>query len=338
VTRRRIVLVLLIAITALSQTVTSTTAAFTASVAPATSDLAIASMAAPTGLVATPVGDDVALSWASGSITGGDAVGHRMATAWLGIEPGVRDGRDVPAGCTDEGGLLPLTRVAGGTFTSTGAAWLVPGSWRCYGVRADYPAAPSPASWSSVTGNPVAAVQVGHVVRSVTLVDGGTPGRLRPGDAFVVTFNQPVATATGPVSTSGGWTTPAAGNDVCIHSSSDTIVVGRVASALGSACTSGGDAVVGRVTGAALSPNDQTSAYRATYAWAGCATASTCTELTVTLGTRYRGSDVSVSIGASASFAPTTDGGRLTTPGGTALCSASNTSWSTCRPTPTGGL
>jgi hypothetical protein len=337
VTRRRIVLVLLLAITALSQTVTSTTAAFTASVAPATSELAIASMAAPTALVATPVDDDVALSWASGSITGGD-VGHRVATAWLGVEPGVRDGHDIPAGCTDESDLLPLTRMTGATFASTGAAWLVPGSWRCYGVRAEYPAAPSPASWSSVTGNPVAAVQVGHVVRSVALVDGGSAGKLRSGDRFVLTFNQPVATATGPVATSGGGSTPNAGNDVCIHSSSDTIVLGRVTSALGSACTSGADAVVGRVTGAALAPNDQTTAYRATYAWAGCAVTARCTELTVTLGTRYRGADVSVSVGTSASFAPTSEGGRLTTPGGTALCSASNTMWSTCRPTPTGGL
>jgi hypothetical protein len=179
-----------------------------------------------------------------------------------------------------------------------------------------------------VIGNPVVAVQVGHAIRTAELVDGGSPGQLRPGDAFVVRFVQPVDVATGPT----------AANDICVHATSDDLLIGRVESRSGRACSTNHATIVGRIDGLGLAPNGETSAYAATYAWSDCVDDGECTTLTATVGDRTRGGDVDATVGTSTVLLPSTRSGVLRAVDGTALCTAANTTARHCQPTVSGGL
>lgn len=320
--------------------VAGTSASFNAGTDNRDNKMAMAALTAPTALTATPAAGDVNLAWGAGSFGGGTGFGHRVMVRNLGVEPGVRDGLDGPASTCSASDTFTSTPARTGASTTsvthTGAVSGAAGSYACYRVETEYPASPATAQWFSQTGNPVATVMLGHVVRTVTAVNGGGPGDVDEGDSFVLTFNQAVNIATGPVTTDDPSGSPTTGHDVCVDSSSGTINLGRVA--IGTNCGAGQAVTVGRITGLTMTPGGERPGYHATYTWSDCPTAGQCHTLTILLGRRYRDNKtVTVTGTTSPSFAPTATVGWLQSASGAGqLCNITNTATQTCRPVPTG--
>jgi hypothetical protein len=324
--------------------VADTTASFNASTAN-TGSVALASVDAPTGATATITGDDVTVTWTPGAIDDGSPIGHRLRRFSSGmVEADPKDGLDAPTGCT-EGATFPNSpniRTPAGVDEHTDAnvgSTSASGSYRCYRIEAEYPAAPATARWSSQIGNAVVLVQIGHAVKTFQLVDGGTPGQLRTGDSFVFTFIQPVDTTTGPVDTAGG-ATPTSGNDICLQGGNHAIVIGRTEGLLGTNCSATQSNVGARVKNMDFTPSNARSSYGATYAWSDCTAPTACRVLTATLGSVYMGSDTTAVItDPSTDITPsTTSGALLAAANGQALCNASNNGSRTCRPLAIGSL
>lgn len=324
----------------------STNAAFQAATENATSEVATASLAPATAPTATLSGADVEVTWSSGSMSSGDPVGHRLRRR-VAVEPDPKDGLDGPTTC--DGSVAfpnsPVIRLATDitSYLDVGVSTTaVSGSYRCYEISTEYPAAPTNARWTTVEGMPVAIVQVGSAVKTLELIDGGTPGLLRAGDQFRFTFIQPIDTTTGPTDTNGG-TPPTAGNDICVQTSNSAIVVGRTSDLLNVSCTQTNTNVGGRVrlitmTGAAARRN----AYRATYAWTDCLPGdpNACRTMTATLGDVYLGvDDVTATAAVGADLIPSTVAGSLlSAEDALALCNGANSTTKTCRPLVTGSL
>lgn len=320
--------------------VASTSASFNGSTSNPDNTLSTASLTAPAGLSAVPAGDDVALAWGAGSFGGGTGFGHRVMSHSMGVEADPRDGLDGPAGTCGASDAFTTTaaRTAASVTSAThaNAALDAAGSWACYRADAEYPAAPAAGQWYSQNNNPTATVLLGHVVRSVVGYNGGDASRFDDGDSFVLTFNQAVNIATGPVSTNNQTGTPSSGHDVCIVSSSGMINIGRTQ--IGTNCATTQAVSVGRLMGLTMSPGGERGGYHATYTWSDCPVAGQCNVLTVLVGRRYRDNkNVDVSM-TSASLAPTTSAGTLTSTTGAAICATVNTATSTCRPVPTGTM
>jgi hypothetical protein len=337
---RVVALVGLAVVSILTSHVGGTTASFTAVARNDAAGFSIDALVAPSDLTATVVGNGIDLAWTPGAFAGsGDAAGQRIAAELLGVEAGTRIG--APLECDESDAFATsITRAPAGTSSySDGITAIDAGGWRCYRVTSEYPATPAVSGFHSEGQNPMIAVQLGHVVRSVTLVDGGTPGDLRPGDAFVFAFNQPVDSATGPVSTSGS-PKPKAGNDICIHSNSGAIVIGRDESLLNANCAANNAHRTGKLATVSMLPSGQRNAYEATYTWSDCLPSdpALCSTMTATIGDRYRGNtDVSIDADGAA-LTPNVLTGALLAADGTPLCFAANNGRHTCRPTVTGSL
>ena len=112
-----------------------------------------------------------------------------------------------------------LTTTASLAYTDTGR-YTPQGTYECYQVQTTYN------TWNSVSGNPIAAAQLGFVAAGVAITNGGGAGKLDTGDTIVVTYNQAVNTATGPSGT----------DNVCTDTGTNTIratfAAGRNSSAL----------------------------------------------------------------------------------------------------------
>jgi hypothetical protein len=324
--------------------ITGTSASFNASASNRNSSYATASLTAPSALAASVSGNDVSLSWSAGSFGGGTGFGHRIQTRSMGVQADPRDGQSTPGTCaaTDTFSTTAVrTNAATTTATHTGASSSAnAGSWLCYRADTEYPANPSPAQWFSQTGNPVAAVMVGHVVRSVSAANGGTAGSVGQGDVFTFTFNQAVNIATGPSNTNNNPNNaPTTGNDVCVDPTGGVIVFGRGGTDLNTACSASNIGIVGTVSGLSFTSNGQPPAYHAVWSWSDCPAAGQCRSLSVTLGKRYLEKKDYAVTSVSASFTPSTTAGALTSAaGGVAICTAANTSTSTCRPVAAGSV
>src|SRR5439155_16100439 len=125
--------------------------------------------------------------------------------------------------------------AAGTSYTDTGR-YTPQGTWFCYQVKTSY------ASWTSVSSNPTAAAQLGVVVTSMAAANGGTAGKLDPGDTITVTFNQPISTSTGPSGT----------NSMCAIAGA-TIVLGSTTAS--GACAASETVNLGKLTGGTSSAN-----------------------------------------------------------------------------------
>ena len=265
--RPLLVLCIAAAATLASQFVPGSVAAFSAQAVNAGSVYALTSVYAPTTLTAAAVGHDVALTWASGSNGNGYAV--------LGV------GNGTSSNCTSAT-FAALGTTAGTSYTDTGR-YTPQGTWFCYRTQTTY------GSWSSVTANPTAAAQLGVVAATVQAQNGGTAGRLDTGDRIIVTFNQALATASGPSGT----------NTVCAVNGSP-IVVGSTTTS--GTCATGETTNLGKLTGGTTAANGR---WNATWAWSAANTT-----LTVTLGTRTSGASVATTSG-SWTFNPTTTAAKL---------------------------
>lgn len=153
-----------------------TSASFNGSASNRDNTLATASLTAPADLAAAPAGNGVALTWGAGSFGGGTGFGHRVMSRTIGVEADPRDGIDGPSDTCAASDTFTTsaarTAAAVTSATHANAAARVAGSYACYRVDAEYPAAPATSQWYSQTGNPTAVVMLGHVVKSIVAHNG----------------------------------------------------------------------------------------------------------------------------------------------------------------------
>lgn len=265
-------------------------AAFT-SAPTASQSISSRNLIAPASLAATPSGHDVSLSWPAGT----SGSGYQLLTAANGTS----------SNCASAS-FTSLTTTTGLAATDTGRS-TPQGTYQCYQVRTTYN------TWWSINSNPTAAAQLGFVASSVAITNGGAAGDLDTGDTIVITYNQPVDTTTGP----------AASDNLCTDTTTNTIVVGSTGAGATCAVTPG---TVGTITGMTIAKKGRLAA---TWTWN-----TAHTVLTVTLGAKTAGSTGIAS--GTGTFNPTTTA-MLSANGAFHNCDT-NTAGGNCLPTITGGF
>ena len=263
--------------------------------ATASQTISTLTLTAPSGLTGVPAGHDVGLTWSAGS--GGS--GYAVQAAANGTS----------SSCS-AAVFAALGTTSGTTFTDTGR-FTPQGTYECYRVLTTY------GGWTSASGNPTVAVQLGFVAQAVAVANGGTAGVLDPGDRITITYNQAVATASGPVST----------NKVCTNSAStgNIIMLGDTITG----CSASTAVTVGAISGGTA---NKASAYSATWAWSAGNTV-----LTITIGARTSGT-ANPTITGSRTLNPTTTAtGMLSATGSFHNCD-SNTGGGACLPTVSGSF
>lgn len=277
-----------VAVAGISQ---GTFAAFVGSTGNGGNAFALTALYAPGGLTTSPAGHSVDLTWTAGQ----NGNGYRVLSAPA-PDPLVND-------CTGAS-FSEIGSPAGTSYTDTAST--PQGTWRCYTVRTSY------ASWTSVQNNPVAGARLGFVASIVDFTNTGNQ-RIDDGDTFTVTFNQPVAAATGPQ----------AGNSICWQN--DRIVLGSTGT--GSCAANDTSPRLGFLTGGAIDRNFRLAA---TWGWS-----SDGRVLTITVGARLSGSGNYGQAG-SWTFTPTTNPALLqSVSGGVHVCD-SNAGGANCLPNVSG--
>lgn len=269
----------------------SAIAAFTKT-ASASQTISSRNLGAPTGLTGAASGHNVNLSWTAG--TNGSGYGIDAAA------------NGTSSNCT-AASFSALTTTAGTSITDTGR-FTPQGTFECYRVTTTF------GTWSSQTGNPTVAVRLGVVAQSVAITNGGTAGRLDAGDKIVITYNQAITTASGPV----------ASNNICTNTGG-TVMLGVTGS--GTTCSTGSATTIGTLTSLTISV---AARYNATYAWSAGNTV-----LTVTIGARSAGTQDPTTSGTAVHTPTTTATGLLSATGSFHTCS-SNTGGGSCTPSATG--
>jgi hypothetical protein len=195
------------------------------------------------------------------------------------------------------------------SYTDTGD-YTPQGTYECYQVRTRYNA-----SWTSVNSNPTASSQLGFIVSSVSITNGGVAGKLDTGDVIVFTFNQPVQpTSIGPSPNT---------NTVC--AANNVVLIGSTTS--NGSCAAGETYQLGTMTGGTINGGGHSAA---TWAWSnGNQT------LTVTLGAAT-GSTASAS--GTLTFNPVTTGSLVLSSTGSFHVCDTNTGGGNCLPTVTGSF
>jgi len=249
-------------------------------------------LGAPSGLTGAASGHDVGLSWTAG--TNGSAYAVAAVT------------NGTSSNCTAVT-FSALTTTAGTSVTDTGR-FSPQGTFECYLVATTYGA------WSSQSGNPTVAVRIGVVAQSVAITNGGTAGRLDAGDKIVITYNQAISTASGPV----------AANNVCTNTGG-TVMVGVTGT--GTTCSTGSATTVGTLTSLTI---NRAARYNTTFAWSAGNTV-----LTVTIGSRSAGSQDPTVSGTAVHTPTTTATGLLSQTGSFHTCST-NSGGGNCTPSATG--
>jgi hypothetical protein len=239
--------------------VAGTTAAFSASTTDSGNTFGSATLSNPAGQTIALASNTLSLGiTAFGGFDGAPAVtyGARWRYMW-------------PTGVSTTGssiGCSPTTSsytndladsaTSSTSITYTGLSGFADGRWMCVMAHTAYPATKPAApavQWYSQKDNPNQAVQLGHVVQSVNLLDvGGTANRLQQNDKIVITFNQPVDSGSRPTS-----------GMVCARSANERIYVGLAS------CSSNDPASVSAISlyptsGVTLSTN---GSYNTTWAW-----------------------------------------------------------------------
>ena len=247
--RRRRALALLaigVAVVAAAGASRGTWAVFSGGTSNRGNTFALTSLYPPGTLTATPTGHAVDVAWTQGL----NGNGYRVLSAPA-PDPTVND-------CT--GASFTDLTTTGGT-AHTDPVWTPQGTWRCYTVRTRYE------SWTSVENNPVAGARLGFVASIVDFNNTGN-ARIDDGDTFTITFNQPVAVASGPQ----------AGNSICWQN--DRIVLGSTQS--GNCSATDTSPRLGFLTGGTIDRNFRLAA---TWSWS-----NDNRTLTISVGARLIGS------------------------------------------------
>ena len=258
-------------------------------------DFKTTALYAPTGLTATPSGHNVALTWTAGQNGSGYSV--------QGVSNGTSN--NCSAAVYSAVGTSATT-----SYTDTGR-FTPQGTYFCYQVLTSYGS-----NWTSVQSNPTAVAQIGVVITSVVIANGGVAGKIDPGDTVAVTFNQPINTATGPAST----------QNVC-WTNTATIMIGVTASS--GACATTETLSLLKLTAGTSSANGR---YNATWAWSnGNKT------LTMTVGSTKQAGGVSNTSGTWTAN-PTTVAASLQSATGAFHTCDTNTGGGSCLPAATGSF
>jgi hypothetical protein len=268
--------------------------AYAAFTDPATASQTISSrnLGPASGLTGAASGHNVNLSWTAGT----NGSGYAVAAVANGTS----------SNCT-AATFSALTTTAGTSVTDTGR-FSPQGTFECYRVTTTY------GTWSSQTGNPTVAVRIGVVAQSVVITNGGTAGRLDAGDKIVITYNQAISTASGPV----------AANNVCTNTGG-TVMVGVTGT--GTTCSTGSATTVGTLTSLTI---NRAARYNTTFAWSAGNTV-----LTVTIGSRSAGAQDPTVSGTAVHTPTTTATGLLSQTGSFHTCST-NSGGGNCTPSATG--
>ena len=269
-------------------------ASFNAHIANPNNTFALTALYPPSGLTASPTGHDVGLTWSSGTNGNGYAV--------LGAANGSS------SNCSSAS-FASIGSASATSYTDTGR-YTPQGTWFCYQVTTTY------AAWTSVSGNPTVAGQLGVVATTVAVANGGMAGRLDTGDTITVTFNQPISTATGPSGT----------NTICAIAGA-TIVLGSTTTF--GTCAAGETVNLGSLTGGTSNTNAR---WNATYAWTNANTT-----LTVTIGSRTNG-PANTTISGTWTFNPTTTASNLLSATGSFQTCNNNAGGGNCLPTISGSF
>lgn len=265
-------------------------AAFTS---PATASQSISSrnLVAPASLTAKPSGHDVNLSWTAGS----NGNGYQLLAAANGTSNNC-------ASAT----FTALTTTAALSATDTGR-YLPQGTYECYQAKTTYN------TWTSINSNPTTAAQIGFVASTITVANGGTAGKLDTGDTIIITYNQPVVTATGP----------SAGDNICTDTTTNTIVIGSTGAGATCATT---PSTLGTITGSTVGKK---SRWNTTWTWNAAHTV-----LTATVGANTANSAGSIT--GSGTFNPTTTATAILSTTGNYHNCDTNTGSGNCLPPVTG--
>jgi hypothetical protein len=262
------------------------------------------SLVAPASLTAVPLGHDAKLTWPAG-LNGND---YNV----LGAANGGSNN------CT-AASFVSLASTAATSYTDVGR-FTPQGTWFCYQVQTTY------GSWNSTASNPTAAAQLGFVATSVQMINNGNhtacsgsgaqvfgqAGLLDCGDQLILTFNQAVNTASGPV----------ASDTVCNRPSTNTIWFGSTTAS--GTCAAAEPADLGSLAGGTVTGNCR---FSASYAWSnGNQT------LTVTIGARVSGGVYPTVSTATWTFSPTTTAGKMQSATGAFHICDNNTGGGACLP------
>lgn len=267
-------------------------ASFRSSPAPVAQAVSSRNLIAPASITPTPAGHNVNVSWPAGA----NGSGYQLLAAANGTSstcPGT--------------GMTLLTSTTLLAYTDTNR-FTPQGTYECYQVHTTY------GTWSSISGNPTAAAQIGFVASSVAVTNGGTAGRIDTGDTIVVTYNQPVNTTTGPAAT----------ENVCA-TNTNVIVIGSTG--IGTNCTVT-PVSLGTMTGYTVSKRIR---FSTTWSWNAAKTV-----LTITLGAVTAGNNSKVT-GAGA-FDPTTTTTNMLSATGSFHNCDTNTGGGNCLPAVTGAF
>jgi hypothetical protein len=263
-----------------------TYAAFTGSVTNGGNAFALTSLYAPGNLTATPAGAAVDVAWTAGQ----NGNGYRLLSAPA-PNPLVND-------CTGAS-YSAVATVTGTAYTD--AVSTPQGTWRCYTVRTSYH------SWTSVNDNPVAGARMGFVASVASFANTGNP-RIDDNDTITITFNQPVDTATGPLS----------GNSICWQN--DRITLGSTGTGN---CSATEVPRLGYLSGGTIDRNFRLAA---TWSWSGDGRT-----LTITVGARLTGSG-NYSQAGSWTFTPTTNANLVKSVAGSLHVCDTNANGGNCTP------
>jgi hypothetical protein len=286
----RTTLGLVLVLIALSGFVAGTTATFTAGTAHADNVVALASLAAPTGLSVAVDGAAVDLSWTPASAPDNAGGGTRVSVADLG-----RGSGSVPASCGSPSTWSQLLDTNASAWTDSALttaphANFTDGRLWCYRLQSIYPYPAGTRPWTSGAGNPTVPVAMGQTLIGGRL-DGNGNGTLAAGDAFELWFNQPVDPAAYPA----GY--------LCTDSASGRILVGVNSSTNAANCpktTNPASSKDTLLTGFWLSGGTLGAAARwaiSDVAAAACPAGApeVCWAMRVTVGARTAGSDPTIS-------------------------------------------
>jgi hypothetical protein len=266
-------------------------AAFTKT-ASATQSLSSLSVGAASALTGASSGHNVVLNWSAGAGATGYAVN------------GLANGTSSTCPATG------YANVANPSATTLTDARSTPqGTYECYQVVSAH------GSWSSQSGNPTAAAQLGVVANSVAIANGGTAGRVDQGDVITVTFNQAINTSTGPAST----------DTICTNTGGQ-VVLGSTGT--GASCSTA-QATLGVLGGFTV---NRASRFNATWTWS-----TGNTVLTVTVGTLSAG-NANTQVTGTGTLTPNTVATSLLSATGSFHTCSSNTGGGNCLPMATGAF
>lgn len=256
--------------------------------------LANTTLSPPSGLTAQASGANVALAWSAGN-------GSGYSLGWQTSAGSSCPSSGYPAGAS-------TTAL---TYTDTSHSGTAAGTWVCYQATS------TDLNWSSQSGNPTVAAQVGFLVNSVTVTNGGTAGVIDTGDKVVIMFNQP---ANAP-------SIPSGDQYVCASTSTSSVYL-FTTNQVPCAGWGGFTLAGGSVTSSKGRGDD---AYAAIYAWSNGSAATGYSTLTVTLGADSTGRFPT----SSGSWTLTALAGGLTSfTGGLSICTTSPN----CTPTSATGF